>query len=308
MVVPTFVLDAKGKVLIWNLACERLTGIAASEVVGTSDHWRGFYDKPRPCLSDLIVQGRAKEGHQLYVQYANIVGAHNGLGAENWCVMPKVGTQLYLAIDASPIYDKAGNLLAVVETLRDMTAQKEAQHALELLATQDSVTGIANRRRFDELLQFEWNRAMRDSKVLTLLMIDVDYFKSYNDTYGHQAGDACLRRVATAISECVQRTVDVAARYGGEEFAVILPNATLSGAMIVAERIRSAVEKLDLSEPGMHGAKITISIGVANVTPMQAGGFKNLVSAADAALYHAKRGGRNRVSSIDLDAVDQQPS
>ena len=176
LVVPTFVLDAQCKVIIWNLACERLTGIAAAEVLGTSDHWKAFYDQPRPCLSDLLVQGRASEVGHLYVQHKDIAGTTNSLYAENWCVMPRVGTRLYLAADASPIYDKAGNLVAVVETTRDMTIQKEAQHALELLATQDGLTGIANRRRFDELLQLEWARAMRDAKLLTLLMIDVDHF------------------------------------------------------------------------------------------------------------------------------------
>ncbi|MGZ3237013.1 MAG: GGDEF domain-containing protein, partial [Burkholderiaceae bacterium] len=203
------------------------------------------------------------------------------------------------------VYDKAGNLLAVIETLRDMTAQKEAQHALELLATQDGLTGIANRRRFDELLQLEWGRAMRDSKVLTLLMVDVDYFKIYNDTYGHQAGDTCLKAIAATMADCIQRTVDVAARYGGEEFAVILPNAPSSGATVVAERIRSAVEQLDV--PGLtgQGGKVTISIGVATVTPLQPGGFTQLIAAADAALYQAKHEGRNRLVAVDLDAENQ---
>ncbi|HEY8099557.1 MAG TPA: diguanylate cyclase [Burkholderiaceae bacterium] len=302
LVVPTFVLDAQSKVIIWNLACERLTGISADEVIGTSDHWKAFYETPRPCLADFIVQGKAQDDHQLYLQYAEIVAANNGLYAENWCVMPKVGTQLYLAIDANPIYDKAGNLLAVIETLRDMTAQKEAQHALELLATQDAVTGIANRRRFDELLQLEWGRAMRDAKVLTLLMVDVDHFKIYNDTYGHQAGDACLKGIATTMADCIQRTVDVVARYGGEEFAVILPNAPSSGAIVVAERIRSAIERLDLSEFIAQSSNVTISIGVATMTPLQPGGFTQLIAAADAALYQAKRAGRNRVVAVDLDA------
>ncbi|MGZ5819591.1 MAG: diguanylate cyclase [Burkholderiaceae bacterium] len=301
LVIPTFVLNAQCKVVIWNLACERLTGVRAEEMIGTSDHWKAFYEQQRPCLADLIVQGSAQDGHQLYVQYAEIVAASSGLYAENWCVMPKVGTRLYLAVDANPVYDKAGNLLAVIETLRDMTAQKEAQHALELLATQDGLTGIANRRRFDELLHLEWGRAMRDSKVLTLLMIDVDHFKTYNDKYGHQAGDACLKAIAAAMADCIQRTVDVVARYGGEEFAVILPNAPLSGAIVVAERIRAAIERLDLSEHGGQENNVTISIGVATTIPQQAGGFSRLVAAADAALYQAKREGRNRVVAADFD-------
>lgn len=305
LVVPAFVLDTHCKVVIWNLACERLTGVPAAEVIGTSDHWKAFYDQPRPCLSDLIVQGRATEGHQLYVQYADIVGANSGLYAENWCVMPRLGTRRYLAIDASPIYDKDGHLQVVIETVRDMTEQKEAQHALELLATQDGLTGIANRRRFDELLHLEWGRAMRDTKTLSLLMIDVDHFKDYNDTYGHQAGDACLQAIANAMTECIQRTVDAAARYGGEEFAVILPNASTVGASFVAERIRAAIERLKLPVPGEKDGKVTVSIGVATVTPMQTGGFAKLIATADDALYQAKHQGRNRVVAIDLDVENQ---
>jgi diguanylate cyclase (GGDEF)-like protein len=305
LIVPTFVLDTQSKVIIWNLACERLTGIKADEVIGTSDHWKAFYEEPRPCLSDLIVQGRARDGHQLYVQFADIVAAHSGLYAENWCVMPKLGTRLYLAVDASPIYDKQGNLIAAIQTVRDMTAQKEAQHALELLATQDGLTGIANRRRFDELLQLEWGRAMRDSKPLTLLMIDVDYFKEYNDTHGHQAGDACLQSVAATTSDCIQRTIDVVARYGGEEFVVILPNSSVAGASLVAERIRAAVERLKLPGAGGQQNKVTVSIGAATVIPAQAGGFAKLIAAADGALYQAKRAGRNRVMAVDMDAANQ---
>jgi PAS domain-containing protein len=177
LVVPTFVLDAEGKVLIWNKACERLTGLPASEVVGTQEHWRGFYDAPRPCLSDLIVQNRMAEIDALYVKHDETTGGAFGVHAENWCMMPRLGTELYLAIDAGPIYDEHGKLLAVVETLRDMSAQKKAQTELERLATYDGLTGIVNRRGFDARLLAEWSRAMREKTPLSLLMIDVDHFK-----------------------------------------------------------------------------------------------------------------------------------
>jgi diguanylate cyclase (GGDEF)-like protein len=303
LVVPAFVLDANCKVIMWNPACERMTGIPAKEMIGTSDHWRGFYAEKRPCLSDLIVQGRAVDGHQLYVQYSDIIGANSGLYAENWCVMPRLGTRLYLAVDASPIYDEAGKLIAVIETFRDMSEQMQAQQALELLATQDALTGIANRRRFDEMMQLEWNRAVRDSRALTLLVVDVDLFKQYNDTYGHQAGDECLKQIAATMSDCVQRTVDVVARYGGEEFSIILPSAGQDGASVVAERIRSAVEQLDLSRTEHGGGPVTVSIGLATTMAKPPANPSMLFSAADAALYQAKREGRNRVVAIDLDAT-----
>ena len=180
LVVPTFVIDAAGQVIIWNRACERLTGIKASEVVGTREHWRGFYDAPRPCLADLIALGRTEEIETYYVEHdhpAEGVTSAHGFKAENWCVMPRVGTRLYLAINAGPIYDETGRLIAVVETLRDMTVQKEAQAELERLASRDGLTGVANRRSFDHTLNVEWRRATRESRTLSLLMIDVDFFK-----------------------------------------------------------------------------------------------------------------------------------
>lgn len=303
LVVPTFVLDADCRIIIWNKACERLTGIPASELIGTRNHWRAFYDAPRPCLADLIAQGRTAEIDRLYA-------AHDEAGrpevkmlgrkAENWCVMPQVGTRLYLAIDAGPIYDESGKLIAVVETLRDMTAQKEAQDELQRLATRDGLTSVANRRSFDDTLNSEWRRASRESRALSLLMIDVDYFKRFNDTYGHQGGDDCLRLVAEAMSNVVKRTSDSIARYGGEEFAILLPATEPEGAVIVAERIREAVEAMAMPHAGSEIAEhVTVSIGVASVNVQHGTMPANLVALADAALYRAKREGRNRVVQAD---------
>ncbi len=123
LVVPTFVLDAQGCVLIWNKACERLTGLAAGEVVGTRAHWRAFYDAPRPCLADLIVQGQSAKLGSLYEEHVQTAGQMS-LSAENWCEMPHLERRRYLAIDAGPIFDDFGNLIAVVETLRDITVQR----------------------------------------------------------------------------------------------------------------------------------------------------------------------------------------
>src|ERR1700744_47673 len=147
LVVPTFVLNPKRQVVIWNRACERLTGVRASEVVGTSEHWRAFYETKRYCLADLVALGRPDKLGALYSQHAV---PEDGLGycAENWCVMPKLGNQLYLAIDAGPIPDQDGKLIPIVETLRDMTDQKRAEAALKSLAASDGVSGVAHRRAF----------------------------------------------------------------------------------------------------------------------------------------------------------------
>ena len=181
LVVPTFVLDAGGRVLIWNRACERLTGVRASEVVGTSDHWRAFYDEPRLCLADVLAKNLATDLGRLYSFHTEPSAHGHGMKAENWCVMPRIGERLYLAIDAGPIYADDGQLIAVVETLRDMTDYKNAQMALQQQATIDGLTGLANRRSFDEKLQVEWSRAQRYGEPIALILADVDYFKRYND-------------------------------------------------------------------------------------------------------------------------------
>ena len=198
--------------------------------------------------------------------------------------------------------DEPGQLLAA---LAHMTARlKEARRMLEMAARQDGLTGLANRRHFDESLQHEWQRlgrlaqapGLEDGRLaqLSLLLIDVDFFKKFNDTYGHQVGDTCLRTVAGVIGGASLREGDVAARYGGEEFAVILPGIDTSGAAVVAERIRAALGGHPV--PGIEPPRtVTVSIGVASVTPGAGLAPAQLVAAADAALYQAKHEGRDRV-------------
>jgi diguanylate cyclase (GGDEF)-like protein/PAS domain S-box-containing protein len=307
LVVPTFVLDADGRVLIWNRACERLTGLSASDVIGTDLHWRGFYDARRPCLADVLLQKKEGELKALYAEHTDHSSGQINLFAENWCVMPNVGSRRYLAIDAGPIFDEEGRLIAVVETLRDITAQKEAQLALKALVTRDGLTGIANRRMFDETLEEEWRRAKRDAAPVSLLMIDIDHFKGLNDTLGHQRGDECLRQVADIISGEMLRPGDMVARYGGEEFAVILPKTSLEGALAVADRILTAVEAHSHGRigSGSHGA-VTVSIGAAS-SEGNCADSASLITLADEALYQAKRAGRNRVvaSASDQAAKDR---
>lgn len=301
LVVPTFVIDPKRRVVIWNRACERLTGVAAAEVIGTSKHWQAFYKTKRPCLADLVALDRPEQLPEFYPEYA--ARGHNGLGfsAENWCVMPKLGNELYLAIDAGPIHDEAGNLIAVVETLRDLTDQKRAEMALKELATKDGLTGLSNRRAFDQMLITEWARAQRTQKPMALLFVDVDHFKLFNDRHGHQTGDECLRAVAGVVSRHAVRPLDLASRYGGEEFALILPEMDCDTACAVAEDIRTAVMGLQIAH-GADGAgdHVTLSVGVASHIPGEAdGGPDRLLGAADEALYAAKRLGRNRVISAE---------
>jgi len=302
LVVPTFVLDAEGKVLIWNKACERLTGLPATEVEGTREHWRAFYDAPRPCLSDLLVQDRMTDVDSLYAAHDKITNQSHGIHAENWCVMPRLGAQLYLAIDAGPIYDAQGKLLAVVETLRDMTSLKRAQQELELLASHDGLTGIVNRRGFDAKMSLEWRKGEADGQPLSLLLIDVDHFKRFNDTYGHPAGDECLKSIATALFQATHRPADLVARYGGEEFAFVLPSTNQIGASRVAQRILESIASIALPHSGNDGLGIvSVSIGGATVVPSDKTNLSQLIDRADRGLYEAKHGGRNRFVVLDAD-------
>ncbi len=181
--------------------------------------------------------------------------------------------------------------------LADRSRQLEsANRKLQDLSNRDVLTGVANRRRFETVLDTEWRRAARAALPLSILMADIDHFKPYNDAYGHQRGDDCLKRVAEAMSQGLQRAGDLLARYGGEEFVVILPGHTLDLAASVAERLRKVVEDLQIptSVSGV-APSVTVSIGVASAVPREKESSETLVAAADEALYRAKREGRNRV-------------
>ncbi|QPF90190.1 diguanylate cyclase [Bradyrhizobium commune] len=191
-----------------------------------------------------------------------------------------------------------GSVDGVVAISRDITEQKQLETRLETLAIEDSLTTLANRRRFDERLNEEWARAYRDRSSLGLLMIDVDHFKAYNDEYGHPAGDACLRVVAKIIAAEMQRVGDLAARYGGEEFAMLLPNTDAAGCARIGERIRSAIHDAGLVHASSPAAAcVTVSIGGAACRPTfeRTAGAGSLVEAADRALYAAKDAGRDRL-------------
>lgn len=171
----------------------------------------------------------------------------------------------------------------------------EANIELQKLVSLDGLTGIPNRRRFDEVLQTEWQRAQRKLSPLSLLICDIDFFKIYNDTYGHLGGDECLKKVAAALSACLRRPADLAARYGGEEFALILPDTDEQGALMVAEMCRRRIEELAIPNVGspMHG-KVTLSLGLASVIPSAQIKPEELIDMADQALYAAKHNGRNQ--------------
>jgi diguanylate cyclase (GGDEF)-like protein/PAS domain S-box-containing protein len=197
---------------------------------------------------------------------------------------------------------------AVVIVLRDISERKRLEQQLRDLANTDGLTGLMNRRHFDETLQQEWHRTLWSGREISLLLIDIDFFKSFNDQYGHQTGDDCLRAVGVAIASAVRQNIDHAARYGGEELAVIMPGASAAVAVEVAERLRIAIEGLDIPHAAIPAGRITISIGAATALSRAGGSMsmpEALISAADDALYKAKHDGRNRVSTALLIAPEK---
>jgi diguanylate cyclase (GGDEF)-like protein len=215
----------------------------------------------------------------------------------------KDGVVVPLMFTATPFRGIDGTVIGMVARYKDITERKyaektlkEANERLERLSASDGLTQLANRRCFDQTINREWNRLRRTKEPLSLIMSDVDFFKLFNDTYGHQGGDDCLRSVAEAMSAAVQRGGDCVARYGGEEFAVILPGTDAAGAVHVAEKIRLTVESLAIAHSKSQVAGcVTLSLGVAMVIPSDDGTPELLIKWADQALYTAKSSGRNRV-------------
>jgi diguanylate cyclase (GGDEF)-like protein len=208
--------------------------------------------------------------------------------------LQQIAGQLSLVVGKSKIYED------LLETKRRL---EQANRNLESLAAADGLTGIANRRSFEHKLEEEWRRAIRSKSHLSLLMIDVDFFKAYNDRYGHTVGDDCLRTIATVLAANLRRVSDMVARFGGEEFAVILPETDELSAKMMAERLRAGIESLRMEHGGSEITNVvTISVGGATIVPTNELRKSELIEAADQELYEAKREGRNRTSHRDVDA------
>ena len=198
--------------------------------------------------------------------------------------MAQVADQLSIAIQQSELYLQL----------------QEANKKLQQLAATDGLTQVANRRYFDETLHDEWQRLTREKLPLALILIDIDWFKPYNDHYGHQAGDDCLRQVARAIAQVLKRPADLLARYGGEEFVILLPNTDTSGAVEVAERIQQTISNLAILHPlSTISPYVTTSLGITSMIPTADISPESLISQADQALYLAKNQGRDRFQIYD---------
>ena len=260
----------------------RVVGWRANQLIGT-DALAGVHEEDRPQVQAIVDALKRGDKEEARITYRN---THRQKGV------------VWLESTMRVTRKDNGNVDGVVAISRDITEQKQLETKLETLAIEDGLTGLANRRRFDERLNEEWARAYRDRSSLALLMIDVDRFKAYNDEYGHPAGDACLRVVAQIIAAEMNRPGDLAARYGGEEFAMLLPNTDAAGCARIGERIRKAICEAGLVHAA-NGASgyVTASLGGATCRPAleRTAGVGTLIEAADQALYAAKEAGRDRL-------------
>jgi len=250
---------------------------------------RDPYVSPLDCCSLLVVPILTKGTPRAMVVLENRLVRHMFTPDRLDAVLLIAG-QLAVSLENATLY--ASLERKVAERTQELAA---ANRQLQQLSVTDPLTGLANRRQLGDQLAVEWNRGRRSGTALAVAMIDVDHFKLYNDHYGHPAGDVCLRRVARAVSDTV-RAEDIVARYGGEEFAIVLAGRDAEEARTAAERVRAAVEQLDEPHVKSAAGRVTVSVGVAAVVPNPASSPEELIAAADAQLYQAKRGGRNRVA------------
>ncbi|QBE65281.1 diguanylate cyclase domain-containing protein [Pseudoduganella lutea] len=285
------IIEPCGRIQSTNPACDGYLGYGPGELAGRH-------------IGDLLPPEVAQEYLDYFARHAAQPGAAHGHGTREVVIRHKNGGSVCMDLTLTPMFVRQPLFIGL---LHDITHHKRSEDALQRAAMLDPLTKIANRRHFDSFLEKEWQRAMRTSAPLSLVVLDVDHFKLYNDTLGHAAGDVCLQQVAQALGAHALRGTDLAARYGGEEFVLLFAETDGDAALALGEAIRAHVEALQLPHPrSPTSAWITVSIGVATMTPgpqpgEQAGvapGVQALFVAADRAMYAAKEGGRNQVRGI----------
>lgn len=286
------IADLSGRIIMVSWAAHKMFGYDRDEGPGMS-----------------VMEFLAPEEHER--AYANIQRMlhENYHGPNEYCAVRKDGSRFDIEVNNALIRDRQGNPIRMVLIARDITDRKKADQQIRELVNQleterdlaqhhsltDSLTGLYNRRFFDKALQTEFRRHQRSGSQFSLIMIDVDHFKMFNDRYGHLKGDECLRKIAAALASVVERTTDIVARYGGEEFVVILPETNLAGAVVLASHISETMRGLGLPHLGSDISEfVTVSLGIATATDHVLTAGDQLVALADQALYQAKKNGRNR--------------
>jgi diguanylate cyclase (GGDEF)-like protein/PAS domain S-box-containing protein len=290
--------NSRDAIILSDLSGHRSYVSSAAELLG----WRP---------EELLKQGGSEMVHPEDKERAQAIVNELNSGREGAMIECRIrkpdGEYLWVEASLRLVRDSETGLPSgILNVVRDVSERKqseqklqEAYNAVEALAITDALTGLANRRRFDQYLAIEWRRSMRDRQPISLLMLDADKFKAYNDTYGHQRGDNCLKQIAEACMDVVSRPGDLVARFGGEEFVVILPNTENEGAMQVANEICESLRSRKLPHTGNQPGIVTISAGCATLIPKFGKHAPDLIEMADKALYKAKFNGRNQACNGD---------
>ncbi|MFT7463959.1 MAG: diguanylate cyclase (GGDEF)-like protein/PAS domain S-box-containing protein [Pseudohongiellaceae bacterium] len=277
---PIFYKDLEGRYLGCNGAYEKAMGHTLEQLKGQTD---------RVMLNE-------QHAARVAARDREVTEGGAVLRTDEWVDTPD-GKRLLLDTIKAPILDDQGECIGIVGVCRDITENKLLQDKLRELAVTDGLTGLMNRRRLDEVLGAEWARARRHGSSMSLLMIDIDHFKAFNDHYGHPEGDAVLTRIAKVLRDAVQRPGDAVARYGGEEFTVVLPLTHAMGARAIAQRIQDQLASENIVNVASPvGARVTLSIGLACMIPGPEQPASELIAAADGALYGAKEAGRDQIA------------
>ena len=289
-------IEANGRIQYANPACDRYLGYAQGELAGRSIHellappvaqeYLAFFGPGAGLESDKPAAGPAPPAWR---------------GAREVLIRQRDGILRAMDLTLTPMGAEQPMFIAL---LHDITHHKQSENALQREVLLDPLTKIANRRHFDAFLEKEWQRAIRSSRPLSLIVLDVDHFKGYNDSLGHVAGDACLQQVAMALQSHALRATDLAARYGGEEFVLLFGETGHDAACAIGEAIRAHIESLNIPNPGSTTSPwLTASLGVSTIVPTQLDDIKEFFVSADRAMYAAKEGGRNGMRAVQTGAT-----
>lgn len=280
---PIVIINQRGIIESASEAIEKTFGWVQDEIIGKRFDKllaRDFKDK-----YNLIFDSNLNKGSSNLVGTTHEIQGHHRMKRDfpcelsiNYIYIPDLDKTLYTAV------------------LRDISVRKATEQKMGWLSTHDELTKIYNRRYFNEQIDREWLRLQRAQDPLSVIIIDVDYFKNYNDYLGHQTGDTCLKMIASSLQECCRRSTDFVARFGGEEFIVVLPSTDINGARKIANVIQEGVHNLSIPHPSSKcSKKVSVSLGIATMVPSAACSYERLIRFADQALYKAKEAGRDRL-------------
>ncbi|AET61032.1 diguanylate cyclase [Paenibacillus terrae] len=286
-------IDWQGQITHANKGTEKMLGYRADELIGKESPLIFHDPNEVEAYGKELSEKTGKPIHGLDVFFYS--AAEYASEGREWSYIRKDGARITVLLTLSPLL-LDGKTAGVIGLAKDISERKKMEEQLKQLSLLDGLTKIANRRFFDEMLKQEWQNAAQNNKGLSLIFLDIDHFKAYNDLYGHQAGDDCLRKVTAIAKKTINHPAATIARYGGEEFTIILPDTSAKRAAQLAESLRLAIENTAIHHNGARmKSVVTVSIGVATCYPDSNNVPEELIAKADEALYYAKGHGRNRI-------------